>query len=243
MINLYLFRNSSLSPWFRNDLCLYLSALLDFSGYITVQIFIKTSRCCILKGKVRSKGSKPFHNSCNVPKEAEINTFPNKSFLPKSCNPGGMIIIFILAIQCRYCCLVFYLCRSCYRGQCYCSDSCRSIAQREAHRKAQQRYRQTEKGRIAHSRAEQRRRLKKNSSCQKNMDDEGSTPTDPCGNLLVKQVNNPVCCCCCGVIGLVVETFPRRGYGRRPFLVMQCWNHPQEGHYGQKTASQPRTCP
>jgi hypothetical protein len=53
------------------------------------------------------------------------------------------------------------------------------------------------------------------------MDDEGSTPDDTCVSLLVKQLKNTVCCCCCGAIGLVVDTFPRRGYGKDHFPAMQ----------------------
>ncbi len=173
------------------------------------------------KGKVGRGRPKPVRNSRYFPEEAETHVAFNESCLPEICKPGGMVITLLLVIQCRYCSLVFYLCRSCYRGQCYCSAICRSTAQRYAHREAQQLYRQTEKGRKAHCRAEQRRRLKKNCTSKKNMDDEGSTPDIAHVNLLMKRLKNRICCCCCGVIGLVVDTFPRRGYGKDHFPAMQ----------------------
>ncbi len=64
-------------------------------------------------------------------------------------------------IGCPCCGLIFYLCSHCYRGHKYCSVQCRKSAQREAHREAQRRYRQTEKGKKAHRDSEKRRRLGK----------------------------------------------------------------------------------
>lgn len=132
----------------------------------------------------------------------------------ENLQPWRGIIILLLAIECRYCHFIFHLCRSCYRGQCYCGEPCRLIAQRKAHRLAQQRYRQTTKGRKAHCRAEQQRRFKKNRPREKNMADEGSTPAGSHVNLVIKQIKTIICCCCCGVIGQVVSKFPRRGYGQ-----------------------------
>ena len=155
-----------------------------------------------------------------------------------------MVIVLLLAIECRYCHQVFYLCQSCYRGQCYCCDLCRSTAQREAHRLAQQRYRQTEKGRKAHCWAEYRRRLKKNRLQGKNMDDEGSTPGGSHIILVIKQAKNTVCCCCCGAVGMVVNKFPRRGYGRgRSKSGAALQSSYIGGHYGKKTDSKAQACP
>ena len=75
-----------------------------------------------------------------------------------------MVVELIITIECRYCHQQFGLCRSCYRGQRYCCDQCRKRARRKANRLAQQRYRQTDKGRKAHREAENRRRQKKNGS-------------------------------------------------------------------------------
>lgn len=107
------------------------------------------------------------------------------------------------------------MCQSCWRGQVYCGDRCREAAQHEAHRKAQRRYRQTENGREAHRQAERKRRLKKN---KKTVDDEGSTPQLPCGNVSLNLPGKKVRCHFCGSCGVIVKHFPRRGYGKKSRL-------------------------
>lgn len=59
---------------------------------------------------------------------------------------------------CRECGAGFGICRSCWRGQVYCSRVCRDAGKRRLHRQAQRRYRQTETGKAAHREAERRRR-------------------------------------------------------------------------------------
>ena len=81
----------------------------------------------------------------------------------------------MISVVCQCCCTHFSICQSCWRGQAYCSDACRLSARRASHRKAQQRYRQTEKGKRAHRLAENRRRHAQRAD-QKNMDDPSSTP-------------------------------------------------------------------
>ncbi len=48
------------------------------------------------------------------------------------------------------CGAIFYICRSCYRGQAYCGDRCRQKARREQLRRATQRYQQSEEARLDH---------------------------------------------------------------------------------------------
>ena len=55
-------------------------------------------------------------------------------------------VLLLIKVKCRRCGTVFYVCRSCWRGQAYCSDKCRKANQREAHAEAQRRYRQTARG-------------------------------------------------------------------------------------------------
>ena len=81
--------------------------------------------------------------------------------------------------------MVFPVCRSCFRGQVYCSDQCREQARTEQRRQAQRRYRKTEKGRKAHRNAERRRRIKKS---KKTMDDQGSTPLSSGGDMIARAV-------------------------------------------------------
>ncbi len=62
-------------------------------------------------------------------------------------------------LYCRCCGLIFWLCSHCYRGHKYCSQDCRIVAHRELHRKAQQKYRRTEKGGKYHQNYEKQRRM------------------------------------------------------------------------------------
>jgi hypothetical protein len=51
---------------------------------------------------------------------------------------------------CRYCHKIFYLCKSCDRGQRYCSSHCRDEARRLQHRRASARHQCTPAGREGH---------------------------------------------------------------------------------------------
>ncbi len=126
-----------------------------------------------------------------------------------------MIFELLLQIKCNYCQQYFLLCRSCYRGQCYCCDRCRFIAQREAQRRTQRRYRQTKKGRKAHLEAERRRRIRISRNIQKTVDDEGSTPPTSHVILVSRPLKSIGLCHCCGTAGVIVRNFPRRAYERR----------------------------
>ena len=131
-----------------------------------------------------------------------------------------MPTVLLLEIQCRWCRCLFYLCRSCFRGQAYCCDLCRVAARRENHRKAQQRYRQTLKGKKAHREAENRRRHGWSKKNEKNMDDQTSTMLPSMSiNRIRKEENHIIAhprsprCHFCGSNGHLVAQFPRRGYG------------------------------
>src|SRR6056297_3456827 len=120
----------------------------------------------------------------------------------------------MISVVCRCCETRFYVCQSCWRGQAYCSDTCRLTARRASHRKAQQRYRQTEKGKRAHRQSENRRRHRHEVD-QKNMDDPSSTPALSVYKMALKnktEVSLPDTeahfCHFCGKSGVVVEKFP-----------------------------------
>jgi len=115
--------------------------------------------------------------------------------------------VFLIELECKLCRLRFYICRKCYRGHVYCSSRCRSKAQLRAHRKAQSRYRTSDKGREAHCRNERMRRMGKT---KKTMADE-STNTPPLRVILYPIVQNTKPrCCFCGAYGRIVEVFPPR---------------------------------
>ena len=48
------------------------------------------------------------------------------------------------------CGVMFYICRSCYRGQVYCGDGCRGRMRREQKRRAKRRHQQSREGRLDH---------------------------------------------------------------------------------------------
>ncbi len=123
-----------------------------------------------------------------------------------------MEILLLKAVSCRRCGRSFYICWSCWRGQAYCCDTCRRNFQREAHRLAQQRYRQTAKGREAHRQAERRRRMQVS---EKTVADTSSIPAPRHDSLPQDQQHIVPCCHFCGRKGVIVVHFPRRGYGRR----------------------------
>ena len=155
------------------------------------------------------------------------------------CNVGGNPIgsdhvVVVREILCGGCGRRFYVCQSCWRGQSYCSDACRDAAQGEAHREAQRRYRRTEKGRTAHCKGEKRRRMGlSGKESGEIVDDEGSTPQCSCTTMEASAAssdegrrgcegNAPMGmarCHFCGSVGVIVDVFPRRGYGKQHYTV------------------------
>ena len=126
----------------------------------------------------------------------------------------------LLRICCRWCDFIFFVCRSCWRGQAYCCDQCRLAGKRHSHRKAQRRYRQSPKGKKAHRQAENRRRHRLSQKIEKNMDDASSTGiTCWCIGQLrhawsrIFHSQKAPRCHFCGSFGRVVDEFARRGYG------------------------------
>lgn len=131
----------------------------------------------------------------------------------------------LIQIQCRECSFIFCICRSCWRGQAYCSKGCRESGRRGAHREAQRRYRKTEEGRRKHREAERQRRIRKLNKTS--VADGGSTPYRQGYTIEITGYKSPVRvqnwnkkiqkghgeCHFCGVCGDIVEKFPRRGYG------------------------------
>ena len=122
--------------------------------------------------------------------------------------------------RCRWCDVVFCICRRCFRGQAYCCDTCRLYGRRKNHRKAQRKYRQTEKGKKNHCEAENRRRHGLSQKKPKNMDDPSSTGLPAWFMTPIKAVKHrlftageTVRCHFCGSNGHLVAQFPRRGYG------------------------------
>ncbi len=123
-----------------------------------------------------------------------------------------MEIILLKRIECRWCAQIFYVCRSCWRGQVYCCQECRRTAQRDARRKSQRKYRQTPKGKEAHRLQERNRRLRQS---EKTMDDATTNPDMIHDNVLSKPEYTGSCCHFCGTTGQIVDFFPWREYAGR----------------------------
>lgn len=148
-----------------------------------------------------------------------ITSFPLCAFR-LFANPEVTLTLLLLCIVCRWCGLPFCVCRRCWRGQAYCCDGCRREGKLNSHRKAQRKYRQTEKGKKAHREDENRRRHGQNQQKRKNMDDATSTHRRPWAmrilNLITSllwDVDIDSVCHFCGAHGRIVVNFPRRGYG------------------------------
>ena len=117
--------------------------------------------------------------------------------------------VLLIQIECKCCHQNFFLCRSCYKGQIYCCEYCRATTKKIAHRKAQSKYRTSEKGRKANRITQRRRRIKKN---EKSVADRGSISSSTCVIIAPLTLPGKVKCRFCGISGRVVERFPRRGY-------------------------------
>jgi hypothetical protein len=152
-------------------------------------------------------------------------------------------VVRLIEVQCRWCGEIIYICQSCWRGQAYCSDECRIASKRKAHQEAQKRYRKTEKGKKAHCEAENRRRMGLSKKIKKNVDDRGSTlhysyskiaTTTSFGNeeQIGSAVNSSLRfgrCHFCGSFGVIVDRFPRRGYGKQNYSVKIAFVTPEKG--------------
>ncbi len=134
--------------------------------------------------------------------------------------PEVCLQMLLLSIQCRWCAFYFCICRSCYRGHAYCSDECRVFGKRKRQSIAQEKYRQTQKGKRNHCEAENKRRQGLSKKNQRNMDD-ATTPVLPVWCIAILfWIQNRIFgfkptprCRFCGVSGRIVPAFPRRGYG------------------------------
>ena len=155
--------------------------------------------------------------------------------LPAFCKAGGTHIkddsvVLLREIECRWCGEIFCVCRCCWRGQSYCSAECRGAAKRKAHQEAQRKYRGTEKGKRAHREAENRRRLGISKKSREPLDDTATNLRYSCLKIQAeptglkennKWLGSPWLrsgrCHFCGAVGLIVDQFPRRDYGKRTY--------------------------
>lgn len=146
---------------------------------------------------------------------------------------GNDSLVRVRYILCARCGSGFYVCQSCWRGQRFCSKECRQAARREAGQAAQRRYRSTEKGKEAHRWAEKRRRCGLTKKNTRIVDYKSSTPQCGCTTLEPSPGGSDEGrqewgenasvkvgrCHFCGAWGIIVDCFPRRGYGKQTYTV------------------------
>ena len=141
--------------------------------------------------------------------------------------------LFLKEIICNWCGNIFHVCQSCWRGQAYCSNACRTTAKIEARRKNQQKYSSTENGKKVRALAASRRRRLSHS--KKTVAD---TPTKPVSDHVKRNYQGSTTlphCLFCGKTGSIVDHFPRRSYGRRHYDTFEGKLTTTGGYYGTKT--------
>jgi len=79
------------------------------------------------------------------------------------------------------CRMVFHICRSCDRGQRYCSDSCQQQARQQQRREAKRRHQQSPEGRQDHR--DHQRAYRQRLLLKKSVSDQGSAPRDGCASI------------------------------------------------------------
>lgn len=114
----------------------------------------------------------------------------------------------------RDCGALFYICRSCFRGQRYCSEACRQLTRRDQRRAANRRHQQSPEGRLDHR---DRQRAYRLARLLVRVTDQGSGPPRWSGSIAAREPIRttrphaaPVCCVVCGRKGLFIETFTKR---------------------------------
>lgn len=99
-------------------------------------------------------------------------------------------VVLFLQIVCKECQALFFICRSCYRGHCYCGDACRRKARRRQLREAKRRHQQSEEGRLDH-RDRQQAYLKRKAQAHF-VTDQSSQPQSLCGSLVPVGLEPPL---------------------------------------------------
>jgi hypothetical protein len=113
--------------------------------------------------------------------------------------------------QCRAesCGAVFYLCRSCDRGQRYCSERCREKSRRQQRRTANRRHQRSDEGRLDHRdrQREYRLRLVGRVTDQGSDGEVSSSTLGPLTEWPFETEAGAVFCRLCGRRGTLVDPF------------------------------------
>jgi hypothetical protein len=122
---------------------------------------------------------------------------------------------------CGDCRAIFFICRSCDRGQRYCSDHCRQKARRRQHREANRRHQQSPEGKLDHRDRQRAYRERQ----QGGVTDQSSRPilvsvTIPtprpesidAESAIESSACSLITCIICGRSGYWIQSFSERGY-------------------------------
>lgn len=92
--------------------------------------------------------------------------------------------------NCARCHRQVTICSDCDRGNIYCGQACSKIARKESLQAADQRYQNSQRGRLKHAARQQRYRQRQKENAEKKVTDHGS-PVSPPDVLLPPEVNEP----------------------------------------------------
>ena len=129
---------------------------------------------------------------------------------------GQQVLFYERRCHARDCGALFYICRSCYRGQRYCSEGCRQATRREQRRAANRRHQQSPEGRLDHR---DRQRTYRLGGVRLRVTDQGSAAELPSGSITQRdpiemkpgrRELKRVCCLVCRRRGEFIEMFKRR---------------------------------
>lgn len=122
---------------------------------------------------------------------------------------GGQVLLRQRQCRAEWCRVVFYLCRSCDRGQGYCSERCREKSRRQQRRAANRRHQRSDEGRLDHRDRQREYRVR----LVRRVTDQGSgggvcSPTlRPLTEWLFEAEAGEVFCRLCGRRGTLVDPF------------------------------------
>lgn len=112
------------------------------------------------------------------------------------------------------CGALFSICRSCYRGQRYCSERCRQVSRCRQRREANRRHQRSLEGRLDHR---DRQRAYRRRQRARRVTDQGSASRLASGIIAAarsirgsRAARGRICCIVCGRRGRFIEMFKHR---------------------------------
>lgn len=159
--------------------------------------------------------------SCTAVKSAVDETvFPQVGVTVQFLTAGAVDEA-VVEIRCGWCSTLFHVCESCFRGQLYCSPTCRREGSRRRERRARARYRKSVEAREDHRDRMREHRRRQRASVM----DHGSQEVDLTMKCAAEAITSAehcaprrgfVICAVCGIERRLVIVRPRRCRARDP---------------------------